>query len=72
MERKYNTVTAKRDDGKTVTKNVSFFKKVFLDKSEDEYEDIERPEMEQPPKQEPSLRRSTRIKKPVSRYQHGN
>ena len=25
VQRKYNTVTAKRDDGKTVKRNVSFF-----------------------------------------------
>ena len=65
-------VTVKRDDGKTVTRNVSFFKKVHMEKSEDEEEDIERPETDQVPKQEPSLRRSTRIKKPVNRYEHGN
>ena len=70
VQRKYNMVTAKRDDGKTVTRNVSFFKKVRMEKSEDE--DIERPETDQVPKQEPSLRRSTRIKKPVNRYEHGN
>ena len=72
VQRKYNMATAKRDDGKTVTRNVSFFKKVRTDKSEDEEEDIERPETDQVPKQEPSLRRSTRIKKPVNRYEHGN
>ena len=44
VQRKYNMVTVKRDDGKTVIRNVSFFKKVFMDKSEDEEEDIERPE----------------------------
>ena len=65
-------VTAKRDDGKTVTRNVSFFKEVCMEKSEDEEEDIERPETDQVPQQEPSLRRSTRIKKPVNRYEHGN
>ena len=61
-QRKYNTVRAKRDDGKTVTRNFSFFKKVFMDKSEDEEEDIKRPEADQVPKQEPSLRRSTKDK----------
>ena len=70
--RKYNMVTAKRDDGKTVTRNFPFFKKVFMYKSEDEEEDIKSPEADQVPKQEPSLRRSTRIKKPVNRYEHGN
>ena len=65
-------VTAKRDDGKTVTRNVFFFKKVRMEQSEDEEEDIERPETDQVPKQEPSLRRSTSIKKPVNRYEHGN
>ena len=72
VERKYNMVTVKRDDGKTVTRNVSFFKKVSMDKSEDKEEDIERPETDQVPKQEPRLRRPTRIKKPVNRYKHGN
>ena len=73
VQRKYNMVTAKRDDGKTLTRSVSFFKKVFMDKSEDEEEDfIERPETDQVLKQEPSSRRSTRIKKPVNRYEHGN
>ena len=36
VQRAYNMVTAKRDDGKTVKKNVSFFKKVFMDQSEHE------------------------------------
>ena len=72
VQRKYNMVTAKRDDGTTVTRNVSFFKKVFMDKSEDEEKDIQRPETDQVPKQESRLRRSTRIKKPVNRYEHRN
>ena len=48
---KVQHVTVKRDDGKTVTRNVSFFKKVFMDKSEDQEEDIERPKTDQVPKQ---------------------
>ena len=72
VQRKYNMVTAKRDYGKTVTRSVFFFKKVFMDKSEDEEENIERLETDQVPKQESRLRRSTRIKKPVTRYEHRN
>ena len=33
VQRKYNMVTVKRDDGKTVIRNVSFFKKVFMAKA---------------------------------------
>ena len=56
-----------------MTRNASFLKKVFMDKSEDEEEeDLERPETDQVPKQEPRLKRSARIKKPVNRYEHGN
>ena len=45
VQLKYNMVTVKRDDGKTMTRNVSFLKKVFMDKSEDE------------PKQEPIFKK---------------
>ena len=73
VQQKYNMVAVKIDYGKTVMGNVSFFKKVFMDKSEDkEEEDIKRQETDQVPKQEPSLRRSTRIKKPLNRYEHRN
>ena len=37
-QRKYNTIIAKRD-GKTVTRNVSHFKKVVMEESEEEQED---------------------------------
>ena len=57
VQRKYNTVTGKRVDGKTVTRNVSLFKKVFLDKSKDEYDDIKRLEKEKAPKEEPSVKK---------------
>ena len=69
VHRKYSTITAERD-GKTVTRNVSYFKKVLVDETEDEFENTRptrRPGTEQPPTQEPSLRRSTRIRKPVER-----
>ena len=76
VQRKYSTITAERDlDGKSVTRNVSYFKKVLVDETEDEFENTRptrRPGTEQPPTQEPSLRRSTRIRKPVERYQQGN
>jgi hypothetical protein len=69
----YNTIIAKRDD-KTVTRNVSHFKKVLMEESEEEQEDTAPPrrstETEEPPKQEPSERRPTRMKRPVMRYQY--
>ena len=62
VQRKYTTIIAKRD-GKAVTRNVSHFKKVLMEESEEEQEDTA-------PKQEPSVRRSTRMKRPVIRYQY--
>jgi hypothetical protein len=64
-QRKYNTIIAKRD-GKTVTRNASHFKKVVVEESEVEQEDTapgRSTETEEPPKQEPSVRRSTRMKR---------
>ncbi|CAB3987364.1 PREDICTED: uncharacterized protein K02A2.6-like [Paramuricea clavata] len=58
-QRKYNTIIAKRD-GKTVTRNVSHFKKVVMEESEEEQEDTapgRSTETEEPPKQETSVRR---------------
>jgi hypothetical protein len=71
-QRKYNTIIAKRD-GKTVTRNVSHLKKVVMEESEEEQEDTapgRSTETEEPPKQEPSVRRSTRMKRQVIRYQY--
>jgi hypothetical protein len=72
VQRMYNTIIAERD-GKTVTRNVSHFKKVVMEESEEEQEDTapgRSTETEEPPKQEPSVRRSTRMKRPVIRYQY--
>ncbi|CAB4036898.1 Retrovirus-related Pol poly from transposon, partial [Paramuricea clavata] len=66
VQRKYNTIIAERD-GKTVTRNVSHFKKVVMEESVEEQEDTapgRSTETEEPPKQEPSVRRSTRMKRP--------
>ena len=51
IQRKYNTITAKRD-GKTITRNVSHFKKVVIEESEEEQDDTEPgsgTETEEPP-----------------------
>jgi hypothetical protein len=72
VQRKYTTIIAKRD-GKAVTRNVSHFKKVLMEVSEEEQEDTapgRSTETEEPPKQEPSVRRSTRMKRLVIRYQY--
>ncbi|CAB4017942.1 Hypothetical predicted protein [Paramuricea clavata] len=71
-QRKHNTIIAERD-GKTVTRNVSHFKKVVMEESEEEQEDTapgRSTETEEPPKQEPNVRRSARMKRPVIRYQY--
>jgi hypothetical protein len=52
-----------------VTRNVSHFKKVVLEERGEEQEDTapgRSTETEEPPKQEPSVRSSTRMKIPVN------
>lgn len=62
--RKYNMVTAEASNGRTMTRNVSYFKKVDRDASKDEYGD----QQTEPEQQEDSVQRSQRICNPVNRY----
>lgn len=69
-QRKHNTVIAERD-GKIITRNVSYFKKVITDESEDEWSNGTTEQPQERPV-EPQLRRSSRIRKPFQRFQYGN
>ena len=69
-QRKHNTIIAERE-GKIITRNVSYFKKVITDESEDEWSNGTTEQSQERPV-EPQLRRSSRIQKPVERLQFGN
>ena len=62
--RKHNMVTAEANNSRTITRNISHFKKVDRDDSDDECGDF-RVESEQ---QDSTTRKSERIRKPVTRY----
>jgi hypothetical protein len=56
-----------------VIRNVSHFKKVVMEESEEEQGDTapgRSTETEEPPKKETSVRRPTRMKRPVIGYQY--
>ena len=58
-------VTAEANNGRTTTRNISYFKKVdWGDDSEDEFGD----QHAEPEQQEELARRSKRIRNPVNRY----
>ena len=62
--RKYNMVTAEATSGRTVTRNISHFKKVDREDSDDECGDLQA-ESEQ---EERETRKSERIRRPIMRY----
>ena len=62
--RKYNMVTAEATNGRTVTRNISHFKKVDREDSDDECGDLQA-ESEQEKRQ---TRKSERIRRPIMRY----
>ena len=72
VRRKYNTITAEKD-GKTVTRNASYFKKILREESDDDWDDTtlgRSSGMDEQQKPEARPRRSTRIRRPVVRYQY--
>ncbi|CAB3986492.1 Hypothetical predicted protein [Paramuricea clavata] len=72
VQRKHDIIITKRD-GKTVTRNVSHFKKVVMVESEEQQEDTapgRSTETEEPQKQEPCVRISTRMYRSVIGYQY--
>ena len=73
-ERKHNTIVAERQ-GKTITRNLSYFTKVITDDSDDEWNNKKENEVNQEggeqKKEQQGLRKSSRTRKPVERFQSG-